>query len=424
MKVGIIGAGFGGLTAAYELAKRGVDVTVFESGDKPGGLALGFSEKKWKWPLEAHYHHWFTNDKAILSLAKEIGQEVITVRPKTSTFIGGKIFQVDSPQTLLKFNPMPLSDRIRTGAGLAYLKATSNWKPLEKTTAKKWILKYMGKMSWKTLWGPLFEGKFEKYADEIPASWFWTRINKRTMSLVYPKGGFQTFSQKLEKAAKKYGVVIIYNSPVSTIKKTKAGIEISIGTKKYTFDKVICTLPSPVFIKITDGLPEKYKKKLTSLKGIGAVNMVLSLKHSLLSDGTYWLNINEVKYPFLAVVEHTNFMDKKYYNGEHLVYIGNYLEPSHEFFKKSEKELLDIFVPYLQKINPKFNHSWVKKAYVFKAPFAQPIIPLEYSKKVPPFETPIEGLYLCNMQQVYPYDRGTNYAVELGQKVAKQILSR
>jgi len=79
-------------------------------------------------------------------------------------------------------------------------------------------------------------------------------------------------------------------------------------------------------------------------------------------------------------------------------------------------------MPYLQKINPDFKKSWIKKAYVFKAPFAQPIIPLNYSKEVPPFETPMEGLYLCNMQQVYPYDRGTNYAVELGEKVAKLIL--
>jgi len=203
MKIGIIGAGFGGLAAAYELGKNGHDVTVFESGSKPGGLAIGFQEKKWKWSMESHYHHWFTNDSSVLNLAKEIGHEVIIIRPKTSTYIGGNVYQVDSPQTLLKFTPMPLIDRIRTGAGLAYLKATKNWKPLEKVTAKKWILKYMGQKSWNTLWGPLFEGKFEKYASGLPASWFWTRINKRTMSLAYPKGGFQSFAEDLEKACRK-----------------------------------------------------------------------------------------------------------------------------------------------------------------------------------------------------------------------------
>jgi protoporphyrinogen oxidase len=421
MKIGIIGAGFGGLAAAYELAKHGHDVTVFESGSKPGGLAIGFKEPKWKWSMESHYHHWFTNDSSVLNLAKEIGHEVITIRPKTSTYIGGQVYQVDSPQTLLKFTPMPFVDRVRTGAGLAYLKVTKNWKPLEKVTAKKWILKYMGQKSWDTLWGPLFEGKFEKYAAELPASWFWTRINKRTMSLAYPKGGFQSFAEDLEKACKEKGVQFLYRQQVESIKKDKKGIQIIAGRKKYTFDNVICTLPTHLFTKITKGLPESYTKKLIQLKGIGAVNLVLSLKQSFLKDGTYWLNINELDHPFLAVVEHTNFMNKKDYNNEHLVYIGNYVETGHEFFTKTEKELVDIFLPYLQKINSKFKKSWIKKAYVFKAPFAQPIIPLNYSKQIPPFETPIDGLYLCNMQQVYPYDRGTNYAVELGEKVAHLI---
>jgi protoporphyrinogen oxidase len=431
MKIGIIGAGFGGLAAAYELSKEGHEVIVLESGKKPGGLAIGFQEKNWKWSMESHYHHWFTNDSSVLNLAKEIGHEVLTIRPKTSTYIGGNVYQVDSPQTLLRFTPMPFIDRVRTGAGLAYLKVTKNWKPLEKVTAKKWILKYMGQKSWDTLWGPLFEGKFEKYASGLPASWFWTRINKRTMSLAYPKGGFQSFAEDLEKACKKNGVKFLYDQKVESIRERKAksekrktaktGIEIKTHDSTYTFDKVICTLPTPLFTKITKGLPEKYLKTLTNLKGIGAVNVVLSLKQSFLNDGTYWLNINEVDHPFLAIVEHTNFMNKKHYNNEHLVYIGNYVETSHEFFTKDEKELVDIFLPYLQKINPNFKKSWIKKAYVFKAPFAQPIIPLNYSKQIPPFETSIEGLYLCNMQQVYPYDRGTNYAVELGEKVARLI---
>jgi protoporphyrinogen oxidase len=423
MKVGIIGAGFGGLAAAYELAKQGVDVTVFESGDKPGGLAIGFKEKSWKWSLEAHYHHWFTNDSAVLELAREIGHPVITIRPKTSTYYDGKIYQVDSPQTLLQFTPMPFIDRIRTGAALAYLKLTPHWEPLEKVTAKKWILQYMGTKSWETLWGPLFEGKFGKYAAQIPASWFWTRINKRTMSLSYPKGGFQSFAERLEKQCNEKGVTFIYAKQVTSIKKMKSGIEIEVSGMKYVFDQVICTLPTTLFTKITKGLPQKYLTSLKNLTGIGAVNLVLSLKQEFLKDGTYWLNINDLSIPFLAVVEHTNFMNKKNYNNEHLLYVGNYVESDHAFFKMSAKELVEVFLPHLKKINPEFTKSWIKKAYVFKAPFAQPIIPLNYSKYVPSFTTPIDGLYLCNMQQVYPYDRGTNYAIELGSKVAKSILS-
>lgn len=421
MKVGIIGAGFGGLAAAYTLAKKGADVTVFESGEKPGGLAEGFKEKSWKWSLEAHYHHWFTNDSAVLGLAKEIGHPVLTIRPKTSTYYDGKVYQVDSPKTLLQFSPLPLIDRVRTGASLAYLKLTARWEPLEKLTAKKWIIKYMGNKSWEILWGPLFEGKFGSYADGIPASWFWTRINKRTMLLSYPKGGFQSFAERLERECREKGVTFYYGNQVTSIERMKTGIKIQSSDKKYLFDNVICTLPTHLFTKIAKGLPQKYLASIKKLSGIGAVNLVLSLKQRFLVDGTYWLNVNDLSIPFLAVVEHTNFMSKKNYNNEHLVYIGNYLETSHDFFKKSEKQLVDTLYPHLRKINPNFKKSWIRKAYAFKAPFAQPIIPINYSKHVPSFATPIDGLYLCNMQQVYPYDRGTNYAIELGKKVANMI---
>ena len=90
MKIGIIGAGFTGLSSAYYLSKKGHTVIVFEKDDKPGGLAVGYKEEKWDWTLEPHYHHWFTNDKSVLSLAKEINHKVIIKRPKTSSFVNTK----------------------------------------------------------------------------------------------------------------------------------------------------------------------------------------------------------------------------------------------------------------------------------------------------------------------------------------------
>ena len=122
----------------------------------------------------------------------------------------------------------------------------------------------------------------------------------------------------------------------------------------------------------------------------------------------------------MAVVEHTNFMDKKYYNNEHLVYIGNYVSQDHPYMKMDTNELLKIYSSYLRKINPNFQSSIIN-TQVFKAPFAQPIITTNYSKIIPPFETPLKNVFLANIQQVYPWDRGTNYAVQLGEKVAKLI---
>ena len=281
----------------------------------------------------------------------------------------------------------------------------------------------MGENSWKVLWEPLMDKKFGKYSKEIPASWFWARVKSRTATLGYPKKGFREFSNNLAFEIEKKKGKFIYNVRVEKIERKKNKIFVYTSDKKvYEFDKVICTLPFNAFSKITKGLPEAFAKKISSFKGIGATNLVLQLNKSFLNDGTYWLNINEKKFPFLCVVEHTNFMNAKNYGGQKIIYVGNYLDNSHPYFSFNEKEILNEYIEFLKEINKDFKKSWIEKARVFKAPFAQPIITKNYSKKIPPMKTEIEGVYLANIQQVYPWDRGTNYAVELGNKVADLII--
>ncbi len=428
MKVAVIGAGFAGLASAYYLAKKGVDVVLFEKEEKPGGLATGFKEKNWSWPLEKHYHHWFTSDKDIKNLAKDIGYSIVYTRPKTSTFLNAEILQLDSPFSLLNFKYLSIPERIRTGLVLAFLKVTPFWKPLETITAKDFLIKSMGQNSWKVLWEPLFAGKFNKYAGKIPASWFWARVKKRSSSLGYPDGGFESFAEAIVQKTTNLGGQIFYQTIVEKIEKINDKFQLSVydlkakNKKRKVFDKVICTLPFPFFLKITSGLSQNYKNRLATLEGLGAVNLVLRLKKQFLLDNTYWLNINEKKFPFLAIVEHTNFIAKKNYGGEHIVYVGNYLPPKHKYFMLEDDKLFNIYKPYLEKINSDYNFKQnLVDLKVFKTPFAQPIIPLNYSKILPPLDTPIEGLFLATIQQVYPWDRGTNYAVEMGKKVARLV---
>ena len=418
MKIGIIGAGFTGLTAAYELIQQGHEVVVFEKDAQPGGLAIGYKEPEWDWTLEAFYHHMFTNDDAILGLARKLKYPIVIKRPKTSSLIDGKTYQLDSPTTLLTFQGLSLRERIQMGAVLGFLRYNPFWKPFEKITATAFLSKTLGKHGYKKLWEPLLVGKFGKYADIISLAWFWARIAKRTTSLAYPEKGFLAFAQTLAEHIMQAGGEIHYNTIVQSIHTDALG-KVHVGTHGI-FDKVIVTLPSYLFVKMAKDLPADYAKKLLSLKGLGAVIVVLRLNKPFFKDRTYWLNICDTTAPVLAVVEHTNFMDRSHYNNEHLVYLGNYLPTDHPYFLRNAEELLKIFDPYLQKLHPEYEKSviGVKK---FSVPFAQPIIPINYSKEIPPFETPLKNVYLANMQQVYPWDRGTNYAVELGEKIATLI---
>ena len=422
MKVGIIGAGFTGLSAAYFLSKAGADVTVFESGDTPGGMAGGFLNKSWNWSLENHYHHLFTNDISVLGLAKEVGHKIIIGSPKTSTYFDDGIYQFDSPLTLLKFEKLSLLDRLRTGAAMAFLKVNPFWKPLEKVASEKFIRSLMGEKSWEVIWEPLFVKKFGKYSGDVNAAWFWARIYKRTMKLAYPEGGFLSLARKIEKEIIENRGKFFYNTRVAFLKKKGGKIAIVTDGKTQTFDKVICTIPTDKFIEITNGLPKNYSNKYMELKSLGAINLVISLNKRYLPGNNYWLNVNELDYPFVSIVEHTNFMSASHYNNEHLLYIGNYLPHNHKYFSYDADSLLKEFTPYLKKINNKFSAKMIKKVWVFKDKYAQPIVFKNHSKNIPDFNTPIEGLFLCNIQQVYPWDRGTNYAVENGKKVAELVL--
>jgi protoporphyrinogen oxidase len=422
MKIAVIGGGFTGLAAASKLISSGHEVEIFEKDHLPGGLAIGFKDQSWDWQLEKHYHHLFTSDTAILKLARLVNHQLNFYRPVTATWINQGLFPLDSPLNLLKFPGLPVTDRLRTGIVLAFLKLTPFWRPLENITTETFIRYSMGQKSWQVLWEPLMSQKFGQDSGNISAVWFWARVFKRSPSLGYPAGGFQSLAQSIADYISKSGGKIHFGVGVKSISDSME-VTTQLGDK-CQFDRVICTLPSSLFVKTAPKLPESYRHQQNSLQGIGAVNLVLSLKKSFLPNNIYWLNINVPGTPFLCVVEHTHLISPSHYQNQHLLYVGNYQNQRHNYFNLTADELFKLFLPHLKKINPDFTPGWVRSKWVWKAPFAQPIIPVNYSKYIPDVKTPIKNLFLANIQQVYPWDRGTNYAVELGLKAATLCLKK
>ncbi len=425
-RIAILGAGFTGLSAAYYLSKdKNVEVTVFEKDSFPGGLAIGYKEPSWEWTMEKHYHHWFTNDNFILDLAKDIGYQVVIKRPKTSVFIKGQRYQLDSPLSLLTFPLLPLLDRLRMVAVLGLIRLNPFWKPLESINANKFLNITMGKKAYSMLWEPQLRNKMGKFADSVSLVWFWSRIKKRTPSLAYPKGGYLTFANSLVSEVEKKGGKVSFNSDIVNISENGKVCNLLIKKngkeQKYQFDKIIVTLPSYLFLKIAPKLPQTYRNKLNRLKGLGATNLILRMDKQFMDDNTYWLSICEKNSPVMVVVEHTNFMDKKHYGNEHIIYIGNYPSADSNEYQMDKDELLKLYHPVLKRINPDYQKAIIS-SILFKVPFAQPIIPANYSKIIPEMTTPFKNVFLANIEQVYPWDRGTNYAVELGLKIANSLL--
>jgi protoporphyrinogen oxidase len=427
MRIAIIGAGFGGMAAAYDLRKAGHEVIIYESANYVGGLASGFKEPHWDWSVEKFYHHWFQSDSSMLGLIDELGlkDKVVFPRPYTVLLHDGKWYPFDSIINALLFPGLGFGiNKIRFGFVGLYLRLTNDWKTLEKFTADEWMRKYAGREVYEKMWKPLLVGKFGPFYKDVNMAWMWARLKARTTRLGTFEGGFQKFADLFGGILNKMGVEIRLGTSVKFIKRNQAqGLSIDAGGVVESFDKVLVTTSPNLMAKFCPDLPESYLKGLLELKSMGAVVMVLSLKRQLSKEGYYWFSLpKEAGYPMLALVEHTNFVSKEHFGGDYIVYAGDYLEVGHEYFSMSNEELLERFTPAFKKFNPEFERDWVKKIWVNKTNYAQPVPLVNHSKNIPAIQTPIDGLYFASMSQVYPWDRGTNFAVEIGRRAARMML--
>jgi len=445
--IGIIGAGVAGLSAAYDLTRQGHQVTVYEARDYVGGLAAGFKDVGWDWSVERFYHHIFAGDQDIIALVEELGLSDLLFfpGPVTSIYKDGRLYPINKPLLgpwveklplgkllanlsdlaatalrVLAFKPIPFLDRFRVGLATAYLRYTPRWEPLEQVTADAWMTRAAGKRAYEAFWQPLLEGKFGPYYKDVNMAWFWARIVARTPKLGTFVGGFQAFLDALADAVRAQGGEILLAHHVRGIHPESDGrIRLELRTGDRVHDRVLATCSPQMLRERTPALPAEYAAGLDDLKSMGAVVMVMALKQPVTGEH-YWINIPKREgFPFLALVEHTNYVDKAHFGGDTILYCGDYLEPEHPYFELEPEALLEKFIPAIQRINPAFERSWVRNYWKFSERYAQPVPLLGHSKNIPPIETPIPNLFMANMSQVYPWDRGTNFAVEIGRRAAR-----
>ena len=435
MKIGIIGAGATGLSAAFDLSEKGHRVKVYERNNFMGGHASTFQVGTHR--IERGYHHWFTNDTDILRLMKELGLEnrVMWLPSRVGTLYDGNIYNFVTPLDILRFRPLRFADRIRLGLSALKIRKIPNWEEVEAITAVGWLQENLENSVYESFWEPMLRGKFgDEHYKDIGMAWLWGKMNTRFTSrnswmskemLGYPSESFGEIFDVLGKRVIENGGEIHLSTNISKIVQSEGrlrglAIESESSTTVEEFDAVIASIPSHVFSRITDGLNSEYRHKLGYVRYMSAILMILELREPL--SEMYWLNVADRTIPFVGVIEHTNLLGTNHYDGTHIVYLSNYLTNKNPLYALDKEELLINYIPHLKTINPNFDASWIKEVHYHKIDYAQPIIGINYSKNLPSHYTGIENLYLANTTQIYPEDRGTNYSVKMGRHVANLAL--
>jgi protoporphyrinogen oxidase len=433
VRVAVIGAGVCGLVAAHRIGAAGHEVDVYERWPGLGGQAATIDVGGGHL-LERYYHHLFTTDRHIARLYEELGLELEWRPSSVAMFAHGRQWPFTSPGDLLRFGPLPPFDRVRMGAAVVALqRLANNQAPFERVTARTWIEKWMGGAAWREVWGPMLRGKFGARADDIAMVWIWNKLrlrrgeDSREEKLGYPPGSWEPMFAALRERIEARGGRVLIDRPAIRV---EPGFEVNYGApgsfraghdpRRFEragaerYDRVLVTVPNDVFAQLT-GLPEP------PIEYFAALCLLLELDRRF-SD-FYWTNVADRELPFVGLIEHTNFVEPEHYDGRRFLYVANYLEHGHELLSLDADALLERYTPGLRKVNPAFDGAWVKNRWLHREPAAQPIVTVGYHERIPPLRTSVPGLFLANTTQVYPEDRGTNYAVRLGDEAAREVLA-
>lgn len=424
MKAVVIGGGITGLSVAHALARKGHTVTVLEREARAGGLAGSFRiGDSW---LEQFYHHIFKTDTAILSWIEELGlSDRLIWRPSSIGFFrGGRVHPFTTPWDLLRFSPLRLADRVKLGLAVMRFQRMKDWEALDAVTCEDWFSTHVSPATYRTVWEPLLRLKFGDECGRIPAAWIWGRIHPRARSrsrggmreeLGYLEGGFELMMEKMKEAITARGGRVMEGTAAEyVIQVQNRARGVVAGGQELFCDAVISTVPIPAFLEIAPPLPPEYHDRLSRIRYQAAVCLALECAERV--SPVYWLNISDPSITFGGLIEHTNFVSPSHYGGNRIVYVFNYIREDNPLFRMSADEYYAYHEPSLKRVNPSFRREWVRGMHLSRARHATVVYTLGYRELMPPFATPVKGLYMVNTSRIYPYDRNMNNCAALGDR--------
>lgn len=423
----IVGGGLTGLSAALIAAQQGAQVTVLEATQELGGLLQTVDIGPGR--TEYFYHHHFSHDEEFKWLLRQLDiEDRLKFTPTTmGVFRNGTLYPFNTPADLLSFAPMTWTDKFRFAASSFYLAKVCNWRTCEHIGALEWFRKFSGKSASQSLWEPMLKIKFGDHAKDLPLSWMAGRLRQRLNSrrgaqemLGYMDGSLHTLLVRLEEKLRSLDVQLHTQAPVQELLSSSGRI-CGVQTHRQTFmgEEVLFTAPTPAMAPLVQTHDAAYAQALRQIKYFGAVCVVVETSRAL--SNTYWMNVADESFPFGGIIEHTNLVSPQNFGGRHVTYLSRYFPLDNPLAKMPEEKIIAEFLPGLKKIYPTLQGDEILRVRCFRTLTAAPVNELNFSQKLPRYQSPLPGLSVASMPQLYPDERSCNNCVRLAAGALKQM---
>ena len=425
--VAVIGAGPMGLAVAYELVKRGVQVTVFEAGDRIGGMtaAVDFGGVQ----IERYYHFVCGPDETTFEYLREFG---LYDRLKwTDTHMGfyydGKLYDWGHPFALLRFPGLSMVEKVRYGLHVMRAKGISDWKPYDAFSSTKWIKDAIGERAYDVMWKSLFHYKFYELQDSLSAAWLGTRIKRVALSrknlfqerMGYIEGGSEVLIDAIARRIAELGGKIVLKAPVQEVVSAPAGGQparvtgLRVHDQEQPFEQVISTIPLPYLSRVVPGLPADERAKVAAIRNVGVVCVLLKLKRPFTRN--FWMNINDPRIEIPGLIEYSNLNPSV---GATILYAPFYMPQTHPKYKRPFAEFVQETIDTMRRIRPDWDPSDVIDNMASRYEYSQTVCSPGFYDALPPMRSRLDGLFLADTSHYYPEDRSIQESVKLGRQLA------
>jgi len=412
MKIAVIGAGPAGMTAAYVLAKNGIEVDLYEAGDRVGGMARTI--ELWNQRVDIGPHRFFSNDKRINELWLEVaGEDYRMVDRLTRIYYNKKLFHypLKAFNALRNLGPFEAANCL-----LSYGKGRFTPLP-DDGSFENWVSNRFGTR--------LFEIFFKTYSEklwgisckDLDADFAAQRIKKLSLfeaiknallggygnehktlvdQFAYPVGGTGMIYERMAQMTRDYGGNIFLNTPVQKIHTENhiaQGLTLENGDY-HEYDHIISSMPLSLMVSRLPEVSPQVKEAALSLDFRNTILVYLNIDDpDLFPDN--WLYIHAPDLHTGRITNFRNWTPDLYGNEKSSILVLEYwCNFDDELWKKDDNWLIGLAKKEIRETDI-IGDAAILDGHVYRIPRCYPVYKRGYKNTLEPIEN-----YLKTVQKL------------------------